>query len=128
MDRWGSMWNRWFIAIALSLAVAASAPAASGVSFDFRDAFGGFGIGRESFDRPVDLVRDRDENIYVVDQGNNRIQVLGRRGRYLREWGGRGFTPGYFDTPNAIAIDRAAGVLFVVDTGNHRVQKFDLKG
>ncbi|HQU13701.1 MAG TPA: NHL repeat-containing protein, partial [Thermodesulfobacteriota bacterium] len=128
MDRGGSMGNRWFIAIALSLAVAASAPAASGVSFDFRDAFGGFGIGRESFDRPVDLVRDRDENIYVVDQGNNRIQVLGRRGRYLREWGGRGFTPGYFDTPNAIAIDRAAGVLFVVDTGNHRVQKFDLKG
>lgn len=50
MDKGGSMGNRWFVAIALSLAVAAS-----DVSFDFRDAVGGFGIGRESFDRPVDL-------------------------------------------------------------------------
>lgn len=55
MDKGGSMGNRWFVAIALSLAVAASAVAASDVSFDFRDAVGGFGIGRESFDRPVDL-------------------------------------------------------------------------
>jgi len=128
MDKEGSMGNRWIVAVALSLAVAASALAASEVSFEFRDAVGGFGIGRESFDRPVDLVRDREENIYVVDQGNNRVQVLDRRGRFLKEWGGRGFTPGFFDTPNAIAIDRAAGALFVVDTGNHRVQKFDLKG
>ncbi|GAB4236237.1 MAG: hypothetical protein OHK0028_13120 [Deltaproteobacteria bacterium] len=118
----------WRVAIALSLAQAVSVPAAAEVSFDFRDAVGGFGIGRESFDRPVDLVRDREENIYVVDRGNNRIEVLDRRGRFVREWGGRGFGKGFFDNPNAIAIDRAAGVLYVVDTGNHRVQKFDLKG
>jgi DNA-binding beta-propeller fold protein YncE len=122
------MGNRWAIAVALFLAAAASAFAASDLAFDFREAVGGIGIGRESFDRPVDLVGDRDENIYVVDQGNNRVQVLDRRGRFLREWGGRGFSPGSFDAPNAIAIDRAAGALFVVDTGNHRVQKFDLKG
>ena len=128
MAKWGPVWNRWAVAVALSVAMAAPASAASGASFEFQDAFGGFGIGRESFDHPVDLVRDRNENIYVVDQGNNRIQVLDRRGRYVREWGGRGFSPGYFDTPNAIAIDRAGGSLYVVDTGNHRVQRFDLKG
>ena len=109
MDKGESMGNRWHVSIALYLAVAASALAASDVSFEFRDAVGGFGIGRESFDRPVDLVRDREENIYVVDQGNNRVQVLDRRGRFLKEWGGRGFSPGFFDTPNAIAIDRAGG-------------------
>ncbi len=95
--------------VCLALAASASA-SASDVSFDFRDAVGEFGIGRESFDRPVDVVRDRDENIYVVDQGNNRIQVLDRRGRFLREWGGRGFAPGFFDRPNAIAFDRIAGL------------------
>jgi len=122
------MGKSWCLAVALSLALAAPVPASADVSFDLRDAFGGFGIGRESFDRPVDLVRDRDENIYVVDRGNNRIEVLDRRGRFVREWGGRGFTNGFFDDPNSIAIDRAGGVLYVVDTGNHRVQKFDLKG
>ncbi|MCL5966305.1 MAG: 6-bladed beta-propeller [Deltaproteobacteria bacterium] len=100
----------------------------AGVSFELIYAVGGYGIGRESFDRPVDVVEDRDENIYVVDQGNNRIEVLDRRGRYLREWGGRGFRPGSFDTPSAIAIDPVSGNLYVVDTLNHRVQKFDPNG
>ena len=129
MDKGGSMGSRWFVAIVvLSLAMAASASEASDVSFDFRDAVGGFGIGKESFDRPVDVVRDREENIYVVDQGNNRIQVLDRRGRFVREWGGRGFGPGFFDGPNAIAFDRSGSSLYVADTGNHRIQKFDLQG
>jgi len=98
------------------------------VSFEFEDAFGGFGIGRERFDRVADVAVDRNENIYAVDRGNNRIQVLDRRGRFLREWGGRGFSPGSFDNPSAVAIDRNAGFLLVVDTGNHRIQKFDLNG
>jgi DNA-binding beta-propeller fold protein YncE len=66
--------------------------------------------------------------MYIVDQGNNRIQALDRRGRYLREWGGRGFGKGSFDGPTTLAIDRSAGVLYVLDTGNNRVQKFDLSG
>jgi DNA-binding beta-propeller fold protein YncE len=100
----------------------------SDISFDLDYTVGGFGIGRESFDRPVDVVEDRDENIYVVDQGNNRIQVLDRRGRFVREWGKRGFSPGSFDTPSAIAFDQRTETLFVVDSLNHRVQKFDKNG
>jgi tripartite motif-containing protein 71 len=97
-------------------------------SFDYEDSWGRFGIGREAFDHPVDMVADRDENMYIVDQGNNRVQVLDRRGRYIREWGGRGFGKGSFDGPSAIAIDKAAGVLYVLDTGNNRIQKFDFFG
>ena len=110
------------------LALGLADVALAGVSFDLVYAVGGFGIGRESFDRPVDVVEDRDENIYVVDQRNNRIQVLDRRGRFLREWGGRGFTPRYFDTPSAIATDRKTSRLYVVDTLNHRIQVFDPDG
>ena len=119
---------RWFRFAAVFAFLVLGTAASASSSFDFDEAVGGFGIGRESFDRPVDVVRDRDENLYVVDQGNNRVQVLSRRGRFLREWGGRGFSTGSFDAPSAIAIDRSAGVLYVVDTGNHRVQKFDLNG
>ncbi len=116
----------WAVCLLLSLGPVAAAVAE--ISFEFVSAMGGFGIGRESFDHPVDVVQDRDENFYVVDQGNNRVQVLDRRGRYVREWGGRGFQPGTFDTPQAALIDRDAGVLFIVDRLNHRVQKFDLNG
>jgi tripartite motif-containing protein 71 len=112
----------------LALVVLLPRPSAAGVLFDPVYSVGGFGIGRESFDRPVDVVEDREENIYVVDQGNNRVQVLDRRGGFLREWGGRGFRPGSFDGPSAIALEKGSGSLYVVDTQNHRVQKFDPNG
>ena len=112
----------------LLLALCSAGGAAAEVSFESLYSVGGFGIGRQSFDRPVDVVEDREENAYVVDQGNNRIQVLDRRGSFVREWGGRGFTPGLFDNPAAIAIEPVAGNLFVVDRLNNRVQKFDPNG
>jgi hypothetical protein len=117
--------------LAFSAVVAASVPGASvaeGVSFDLETSFGGYGIGREVFDRPTDVVQDRQENFYVVDQRNNRVEVLDRRGNFVREWGGLGNKPGKFDTPSAIAIEKDTGNLYVVDTLNHRVQKFDATG
>jgi len=98
------------------------------VSFDLEYSVGEFGIGRGNFDRPVGLVEDRDENVYIVDQGNNRIQVLDRRGRFVREWGGSGFSPGLFDNPVAIAFGRSFDDLYVVDQQNYRIQKFDRRG
>ncbi len=121
MGRFGATWPA-----ALMILLAASAGAE--VAFELTYAVGEYGIGRQAFDRPVDVVEDRQENIYVVDQGNNRIEVLDRRGNFVREWGGRGFTAGLFDVPTAITIDRNAGNLFVVDKLNHRIQKFDPTG
>ncbi len=114
--------------IALLLLLALGGAAFSDPVFESDEAWGRFGIGREAFDHPADLVGDRDENMYIVDRGNNRVQVLDRRGRFLREWGGRGFGKGSFDNPSGIVIDRGAGVLYVLDTGNNRIQKFDLAG
>jgi len=123
------METRWLRIALCALAVAVPPASVSAeVSFDLVYAVGAFGIGHGNFDKPVAVAEDREENIYVVDQGNNRIQVIDRRGTFLREWGGRGFSPGSFDTPSAIAIDPASGNLFVVDSGNHRIQKFDPNG
>ncbi len=120
----GKIRAAWLGVIVILLAL----PVGAGVTFDPSYAVGKFGIGREAFDRPVDVVEDRDENVYVVDQGNNRIEVLDRRGNFVREWGGRGFSPGSFDVPTAIAFDRSTGSLYVVDKLNHRIQKFDTTG
>lgn len=117
----------WAALLVLASAVCADR-AAGGVSFEHTYSVGGFGIAREKFDRPVDVVEDRDENVYVVDQGNNRIEVLDRRGRFVREWGGRGFSAGRLDAPAAITIDRATGRLYVVDALNHRIQIFEPDG
>jgi hypothetical protein len=43
--------------------------------------------------------------------------------RQFREWGTQGSGDGEFRYPSGVAIDAAGGV-FVVECGNHRVQRF----
>lgn len=120
--------GRFRAARLVALLILLALPAGAEVTFDLSYSVGEYGIGRQAFDGPVDVVEDREENIYVVDQRNNRIEVLDRRGNFVREWGGRGFSPGSFDVPTAITMDGTTGNLFVVDKLNHRVQKFDPTG
>lgn len=85
--------------------------------FWFHDGGAGFG----------DLAIGPDGNIYITDSFNNRIQVLGPDGAFLRQWGDMGPEEGNFSEPGGIAID-AAGRVYVADTDNGRVQVFDPEG
>lgn len=53
---------------------------------------------------------------------NNRIQVFNTDGEYLYEWGTTGSGSGEFTEPSRIAA--GANGIFILDTGNNRVQKF----
>jgi predicted membrane-bound mannosyltransferase/DNA-binding beta-propeller fold protein YncE len=95
----------------------------------------GTAIGQFSFPRAVTV--DASGNIYVADSGNNRVQVFDSKGTPLRQWGttckldtGEGCVGdgrGQFNEPWGIAVD-AGGNVYVSDTWNHRVQKFDRDG
>jgi autotransporter-associated beta strand protein len=56
---------------------------------------------------------------YVVKMGGN--------GSYLGEWGGTGTNNGQFQYPAGLAFD-STGNIYVVDSENERVQKFDSEG
>lgn len=82
------------------------------------------GAGPGQFRGATDLaVDDRNGDVYVVDQGNNRVQRFDRDGRFVSEFGTAGRGNGQFDRPYGIAIDKD-GYVYVADTGNKRVQKF----
>ena len=78
-------------------------------------------------DRPSGMEFDRDDNLYVVDSGNNRVQKFTKDGRFLDAWGEHGTGAGQLDRPWGITLD-AEGYVYVADWGNSRVQKFSPDG
>ncbi len=80
-----------------------------------------------SMKQPGALAIDSDDNVFVLDFRNNRVQRFDSDGRIQAVIGGPGDTVGRFDNPTDIAIDEE-NYLYVADGGNSRVQVFDAKG
>jgi RHS repeat-associated protein len=67
--------------------------------------------------------------IYVVDSGNDRIEVYNEeKNEAVNQWGEAGTTAGKFKTPLAIAISPSSGNVWVGDSLNHRLQEFKAEG
>jgi DNA-binding beta-propeller fold protein YncE len=59
--------------------------------------------------------------VYVCEYGNHRVQKFTRDGRSLGCWGAEGRGEGQLFNPWGLVRD-SRGVLFVLDTNNHRIQ------
>jgi sugar lactone lactonase YvrE len=86
------------------------------------------------FGEPYGVAVGRDGSVYVADAGeSNRIRKVTPLGEVLTLAGGReGFADGAgagaaFNTPSGLALD-AEGILYVADTGNHRVRRVTPEG
>ena len=85
------------------------------------------GSGAGQFNLPRDVVIGKDNNIYVVDGGNFRVQVFSSSGKYLREFGQIGKCMGCFARPKEIAVD-ADGNVYVIDAIFANFQIFNAEG
>ena len=72
------------------------------------------------------IIKVINDNLYVCDRGNNRVQILNTNLEFLNSFGCHGDGDGQFDWPSDIAQD-GAGSLYVTDSDNNRVQVFDCK-
>jgi len=87
--------------------------------------WGSSGSGNGQFSMPYGAV-EVDGVIYVIDNGNNRIQTFNTGGNYTGQWGGSGTGNGQFNGPAGIAV--AGDYVYVTDSGNNRIQKFNKSG
>ena len=94
---------------------------------DFESQWGKAGIAKSGFFlSPQHITFDSENNIYVTDLGNSRVQKFDSTGNFLVEWGNRGNNDGEFGHPAGIAAFNE--FVFVVDNKNHDIQKFTLDG
>ena len=79
------------------------------------------------FDRPYDLARGPEGNLYLSEFRGNRVSVLSPDGQWQFYIGSKGQGPGQFVGPQNLTVDEE-GYLYVVDYGNKRISKFDPAG
>lgn len=86
------------------------------------------------FDRLANVTVDpKGDRIYLVDIGGvgsqrHRVRVVdAASGAHLFDFGKRGKDPGDFNFPRDVAVGKD-GRLYVVDSGNFRIQVFDRSG
>ena len=79
------------------------------------------------FNMPYDIEIDSLGQVYIVDSGNNQIQVFNSLGKYKRTIGRKGGGPGDFSWPMDLAIDNQNNLL-VSDYQNRRIQILNSAG
>ena len=104
------------------------------IRLPFASTFGASGTGAGQFTEPVGIAADRQGRLFVCDRAAHRVSrwapgTAGAPYQHQVDWqksgGGNGSGPGEFDQPVDLAVDTAAGHVYVADSGNQRVQRLD---
>ena len=79
-----------------------------------------------TFNRETDVAFDAQDNIYVSDGYNNsRVVKIAKDGAWVKTVGMHGNGQDQFSTPHGIAVDAQAGLVYVADRANLRIQVYD---
>ncbi len=105
------------------------------------NSFGNKGSSQGQFEEPTGVaVNETSGYVYVVDKGNDRVQIFNSSGEYKGQFNGSEAPTGAFSLPEGIAVDNSCvgGALecadesvqdvYVVDTGHNVIDKFGPEG
>ena len=111
----------------------------------FSEEFGTQGNDEDEFDKPTDLaINNAGDKLYVADSHNNRIKIYELTGGdncssgndeiindevcFDEVFGSSGSGDGRFDMPTDLAVSKDTGDIYVVDSDNNRVERFQSDG
>ncbi len=84
------------------------------------------------FKEPFGIKQGPDGNLYVIDRKNFRIQILTTEGKFIKDikidgWSEKQIDGGCLMEPY-LDIDSKRGLIYVTDSTNHRVLRYNLNG
>ena len=79
------------------------------------------------FAAPTNVALDSDQNVYVTDTLNSRVEIFDADGNFITTFGKAGDGPGFLFKPKGIAVD-CDGHIWVADEYQDRVQVFNREG
>lgn len=74
----------------------------------------------------IGVTIDSNGYFYIAVPNENCILKIDPSGKFITRWGSKGSADGQFNKPTGVAVDKEGNV-YVMDTGNHRIQKFTPK-
>ncbi len=80
-----------------------------------------------TFSTPLGVTVDSDNNVFVADTLNDRVQMFDADGNFILMFGKQGVQPGTFMRAKGIAVD-ADGHIYVTDAEFNNVQILDREG
>ena len=97
----------------------------------FLTKWGASGSGNGQFSSPWGIAVDGGGDVFVVDN-NHRVQKFKSDGRFVSKWAslgsGAGVLDGLLNSPRGIVVDSTSNFIYVADTSNHRIQRFERFG
>ncbi len=101
-------------------------------SYILEDMWGEKGDGDGKLDEPFGIAIDSENNIYVTDSNNFRVQKFSNVGVFIDKWGSKGTDDGEFDAPywDGFQFGSPHGIAIDVDDNiytselSERIQKF----
>ena len=94
------------------------------LDLNYIGSIGSHGRGRGELDHPLDVAFDTAGNMYVVEWGNDRVQVMDSSGQFIRMFCQEG--EGKLSGPTALHI--ADKYVYVSDSNNHRIAVYETSG
>jgi tripartite motif-containing protein 71 len=98
----------------------------------FLFSFGELGTGDGQFHVPYGIDVDVEGNVWVADRANDRVQKFTSTGDFIMKFGNTDAKPsediGKFDNPRHVVVDKKLQYVYVADSKNNRIQKFDVNG